>query len=176
MNSKVYSPPYAAITSCSTREFCSLVGWFQREYASWGQATICQIRPIAHVRCAVYSVLLSRVCVANVSCMHARPFPPFRAHHPHRVASLHRANFRKAPRGVRLPVDPLRAAGMYAAKRALGHGTDSRNVVYDFHHAAAPFSIPLKRRVTEAEVRTVQRRRVWRNNTGLFERKKLWTD
>lgn len=75
MNSKVYSPPCAAITSCSTRGACSPVGCSRRlEYASWGQATICQIRPIAHVRCAVYSVLLSRVCGANVSCMqHVRP-------------------------------------------------------------------------------------------------------
>lgn len=73
MNLKVYSPPCAAITSCSTRGACSPVGCSRRlEYASWGQATICQIRPIAHVRCAVYSVLLSRVCVANVSCMQCR--------------------------------------------------------------------------------------------------------
>lgn len=89
MNSKVYSPPCAAITSCSTRGACSPVGCSRRlEYASWGQATICQIRPIAHVRCAVYSVLLSRVCVANVSCMQ-------------RV--VHRANFRKAPEGYDWP-------------------------------------------------------------------------
>lgn len=75
MNSKVYSPPCAAITSCSTRGACSPVGCSHRlEYASWGQATICQIRPIAHVRCTVYSVLLSRVCGANVSCMqHVAP-------------------------------------------------------------------------------------------------------
>jgi len=77
LNSKVYSPPCAAITSCSTRGACSPVGCSRKlEYASWGQATICQIRPIAHVRCAVYSVLFSRVCVANVSCMQHGPPPP----------------------------------------------------------------------------------------------------
>lgn len=95
MNSKVYSPPCAAITSCSTRGACSPVGCSHRlECASWGQVTICQIRPIAHVRCAVYSVLFSRVYVANVSCMQHDP--------SHTVASLRCANFRKAPRGVRL--------------------------------------------------------------------------
>lgn len=89
MNWKVYSPPCAAITSCSTRGACSPVGCSHRlEYASWGQATICQIRPIAHVRCAVYSVLLSRVCVANVSCMQrARSHPSHRPHRPHRDTS-----------------------------------------------------------------------------------------
>lgn len=52
---KIDSPLYAVVTSCSTRRACSPVGQ-STEYASWGQATICQIRPIGHVRCAVYSV------------------------------------------------------------------------------------------------------------------------
>jgi len=48
INWKVYSPPCAAITSCSTRGVCSPVDCIHRlEYASWGQATICQIKPIA---------------------------------------------------------------------------------------------------------------------------------
>lgn len=77
INWKVYSPPCAAITSCSTRGVCSPVDCIHRlEYASWGQATICQIKPIAHVRRAVSSVLFSCVYVANVSCMHYATSPP----------------------------------------------------------------------------------------------------
>lgn len=115
MNSKVYSPPCAAITSCSTRGACSPVGCSHRlEYASWGQATICQIRPIAHVRCAVYSVLLSRVCVANVSCMQHVVLVSSR-----RVTSRrHTARiFVKAPRGVRPHYRLTLSERGHAAKR-----------------------------------------------------------
>ena len=52
---RMYSPRCAAVASCSARRACSPAGQ-STEYASWGQATICQIRPIGHVRCAVYSV------------------------------------------------------------------------------------------------------------------------
>lgn len=73
-----YSHPCAAITSCSTRGACSPAGCSHNlGYASWGQATICQIRPIGHVRCAVYSVLLSLVyayvCVFVYIYVHYMP-------------------------------------------------------------------------------------------------------
>lgn len=61
-----------------------------------------------------------------------------------RVASR-RANFRKAPRGA--PTCTTGSLGSRERARArasaLGRGTDSRNVVYDFHRPRAPFSILL---------------------------------
>lgn len=141
VNCKVYSPPCAAITSCSTRGACSPVGCSHRlEYASWGQATICQIKPIAHVRRAVSSVLFSCVCfVANVSCMHYAPSSPIVA--SRRVVSrcYTLRIFVRRPEGCdyTLPVGPLRACAVCTPQNALGRGTDSRNVVYDFHHDRA---------------------------------------
>lgn len=142
MNWKVYSPRCAAATSCSTRTACSPVGW-STEYASWGQVTICQIRPIGHVRCAVYYVCV-RECVYNVTLVcyrvsHACNALPVSSRLPTcspsgRVASR---IFVRRPEGHRHALPALSGA--------LGRGTDSRNVVYDFHRARprALFSILL---------------------------------
>lgn len=51
-----------------------------------------------------------------------------------------RANFRKAPRGVRHTTVPA-LSGVSTPQNALGRGTDSRNVVYDFHHDRAIFDL-----------------------------------
>lgn len=66
-----------------------------------------------------------------------------------RRAPRRAANFRKAPRGVTpASVPQYRTAlsrGSVEPRNARERGTDSRNVVYDFHHArlaSAPFSIP----------------------------------
>lgn len=142
INSKVYSPPCAAITSCSTRGACSPVGCSHRlEYASWGQATICQIRPIAHVRCiACYF----RVCASRMfhACNTSSPSPRC-------------ANFRKAPQGIRLYYRLALSERGHVAKRAR---TWHRFAKCSLRFSPRPcqFSIPLTRRVTEAEVSTAQ--------------------
>lgn len=82
------SPLYAVVTSCSTRRACSPVGQ-STEYASWGQATICQIRPIGHVRCAVYSVFSG---VGRVSHACEPGWGKFNMHRRTFVSRLERAN------------------------------------------------------------------------------------
>lgn len=82
------SPLYAVVTSCSTRRACSPVGQ-STEYASWGQATICQIRPIGHVRCAVYSVFSG---VGRVSHACGPGWGKFNMHRRTFVSRLERAN------------------------------------------------------------------------------------
>lgn len=125
---KEYSPRYAAITSCSAREACSPAGCSHRlEYASWGQVTICQIKPIG--QCQVCGV--QRVTRVNVSCIQHTS--------DRRVASSPLANFRKASRGVQQVYSPIDWLTLSRERdreteraRKVPSDMASRNVVYDF--------------------------------------------
>lgn len=110
----LYSPQCAAVTSCSARRACSPVGQ-STEYASWGQATICQIRPIGHVRCAVYSVSAGVGRVSH-ACWDGR-FDSARF-------GMHTTGFRKPPRSGAI------------------HGETTTDGTYDDFHGLPRLRIP----------------------------------
>lgn len=131
----MYSPRCAAVTSCSARRACSPAG-HSTEYASWGQATICQIRPIGHVRCAVYSVF--RWCGSRVS--HACRSPG-----SDRVRVRFGMHFRKPPRSGAIATRkraPSYGPQIYPRNLRLSPVTRDREFyVFRFQREKTPFVV-----------------------------------
>lgn len=99
-----YSPPCVVLTSCWARGVCSRAGCSKLACASWGQVTICQIRPIGHVRCLCVN---ARVCARVRGCVRARVRTRARARARHECF-MHKYNVS--------PTDLLRDVARHAAR------------------------------------------------------------
>jgi hypothetical protein len=151
------SPRCVAITFCSTRGSCSRVGCSRsRGYASWEQTNSDLSVRIARVTYALPPLHPPRRACARFSAREAGSDRIDRPVDQYDGGSIRRKDSNRA-RGQRSRPTVLRARVTHAcppripargiagltdslAKGARARGTDTRNVVYDFHRGRAPFS------------------------------------